>query len=199
MARLACLRICFHWLDWHVCCSHFPGFGANARIAWHGLVCRSNEAMGRFSLGGGATGRFEPAGRREGRREVFASAFEPMKKACKFGDESRGSLQSKDESQVGPASESDWAHRQRHPVRVKDCARCAFLDVGPQLRQGHGSYKHEVHGERARTVWLTQRPLHFPGLWGVGCTFCAFAAQRLADTRRQMAGDAGALGSTSPP
>ena len=122
--------------------------------------------------------------------------------SCKFGLGSSGGLQSKDdgdESQVGPASESDWAHRQRHPVRVKDCARCAFLEIGPQLRQGHGSYKHEVHGEQARTVWLTQRPSHLPGLWGVGCTFCALAAQRRADARGQMAKDVGALGSTGLP
>ena len=155
--------------------------------------------MGRFSLGSDDSGRFgrrpptnptlsTSAGRldvgKSGRRasqtgtkrdSTAAAALEPVKKACKFGDGSRDSLQSKDESQVGPASESDWAHRQRHPVRVKDCARCAFLEIGPQLRQGHGSYKHEVHGERARTVWLTQKPLHLPGLWGVGCTFSCTA------------------------
>ena len=85
--------------------------------------------MGRFSLGSDDSGRF---GRRPptnptlstsaGRREVGASAklasstpvtgtkrdstaaaaLEPVKKACKVGDGSRGSLQSKDDSQVGP-------------------------------------------------------------------------------------------------
>ena len=99
----------------------------------------------------------------------------------------------------GQLQRAIWAHRQRHPVRVKDCARCAFLEIGPQLRQGYGSYKHEVHGERARTVWLTQRPSHLPGLWGVVCTFCALAAQRLADVRGRMAEDVGALGSTGLP
>ena len=150
---------------WHVCCSNFSRLKSKST---QGLVCRSGRAMGRFSLGSGDSGRFAmhpPANptlasseRREvmassGRREVRAgtkrnitAAFEPVTKACKFGDGSRDSLQSKDESQVGPASESDWAHRQRHPVRVKDCARCAFLHIGSQLRQGHGSYKHEVHG-----------------------------------------------------
>ena len=102
------------------------------------------------------------------------AATEPVKKAGKFGLRSSGGLLSMDdgeESQVGPASESDEAHRRRHPVRVKDCARCAFLEIGPQLRQGRGSYKHEVHGERARTVWLTQRPSRLPGLWGVVAPF----------------------------
>ena len=136
-----------------------------------------------------------------GTKRNITAAFEPVKKACKFEPGRRdvgksGSLQSKDTSQVGPASESDWAHRQRHPVRVKDCARCAFLELGPQLRQGHGSYKHEVQGERARTVWLTQRPSHLPGLWGVGCTFCAL---RLAAARGRMAEDVGALRSTGLP
>ena len=161
--------------------------------------------MGRFSLGSGDSGRFarHPAGRREvrastklasstpvtGTKRNTTAAFEPVKNACKF----------EDESQVGSASESDWAHRRRHPVRVKDCARCAFLAIGPQLRQGHGSYKHEVQGERARTVWLTQRPSRLPGLWGVGCTFCALAAQRRADARGRMDEDVGALGSTGLP
>ena len=204
----------------HICCSNFSRLKSKST---QGLVCRSGRAMGRFSLGSGDSGRFarhppaNPTLASSGRREVRASAklasstpvtgtkrnitaaCEPVKKACKFGDGSRGSLQSKDKSQVGPASESDWAHRQRHPVRVNDCARCTFLAFGPQLRQGHGSYKHEVQGERARTVWLTQRPSRLPGLWGVGCTFCALAAQRRADARGRMAEDVGVLGSTGLP
>ena len=51
------------------------------------------------------------------------AATEPVKKAGKFGLGSSGGLLSMDdgdESQVGPASESDWAHRRRHPVRVND-------------------------------------------------------------------------------
>ena len=155
---------------WHVCCRNFSRFKNKST---QGFVCRPGRAMGRFSLGSGDSGRFASLNKL-GCREVLevrasatrsiTAACEPVKKACKFGDGSRGSLQSKDESDVGPASESDWAQRQRHPVRVKDCARCAFLEIGPQLRQGYGSYKHEVHGERARTVWLTQRPSHLPGL-----------------------------------
>ena len=133
------------------------------------------------------------------RRNIVAASDEPVKKACKFGDGSRDSLESKgdDVSQVGLASESDRAHRERHPVFVKGCARCAFLKLGAQLKLGHGSYRHEVHGRRAQTVWLTQRPSHLPGLWGVGCTFCAFAAQRAADARGRMIEGVGALGRSS--
>ena len=166
-----------------------------------GLVCRSGRAMGRFSLGSGDSGRFArypPAnptlelassGRREvraraklasstpvtGTKRNITAAFEPVKKACKFGDGSRGSLQSKDESQVGPASESDWAHRQRHPVRVPDCARCAFLDMGPALRAGHGSYKHEVHGERARTCLVDAAAVASRRIVGSGLRLLRFS------------------------
>ena len=171
--------------------------------------------MGRFSLGSGDSGRFArhpPASTSVTRTkrsisaalEPVKNALEPVKKASKVGNGSRGIVQTQDKSEeeasmVGPASESDWAHRQRHPKQVKGCARCAFLSLGSQLRQGHGSYKHEVHGARARTVWLTQRPSHLPGLWALGCTFCAFAAQRRADARARQAEDVGELGSTGLP
>ena len=119
---------------WHVCCSNFCRLKSKSTQS---LVCRSGRAMGRFSLGSGDSGRFArypPAnpvlelassGRREvstpegqpvtgtkHRRDVGKSVpcDEPVKKACKFGVGSRCSLQSKDESQVGRASESDFGH-----------------------------------------------------------------------------------------
>ena len=103
------------------------------------------------------------------------------------------------ESIVGSVEESDQAHRWRHPKPVKNCARCAYLAVGDQLRQYHGSYKHEVHGARARTIWLAPRSQRLGGAWALGCTFCAFAAQRRADMLTRREEDVGALGSTGLP
>ena len=127
-------------------------------------------------------------------------------KACKLSDGSRGKqTTSADERErllcavVGAVEESDCAHRRRHPTRVKDCARCAYLEVGPQLRQMHGSYKHEVHGRRARTIWLASRSQRLGGAWALGCIFCAFAAQRRADISRRREEDDGTLGSTGLP
>ena len=126
-------------------------------------------------------------------------------KGCKLSDGSRGKqTTSADERErlcavVGAVEESDCAHRRRHPTRVKDCARCAYLEVGPQLRQMHGSYKHEVNGRRARTIWLASRSQRLGGAWALGCIFCAFAAQRRADISRRREEDDGTLGSTGLP
>ena len=122
-------------------------------------------------------------------------------KAGKLSDGSKGRQKSAEElvSVVGSVEESDCAHRRRHPKAVKDCARCAYMAVGPQLRQLHGSYKHEVHGTRARTIWLAPRSLRLGGAWALGCTFCAFAAQRRADMLRRREEDDGTLGSTGLP
>ena len=77
----------------------------------------------------------------------------------------------------GPADETDFAHRRRHPKQVDGCARCAFSLIRVQLVAGPGSYKHEVNGNRARTAWLQERPARLGSTWGLGCAFCAHYAQ----------------------
>ena len=84
------------------------------------------------------------------------------------------------EAIVGKVAETDAQHRKRHPRFRSDCPRCQYLKYGPQWEKHYGSYRSEVQGQRAATVWLAPRPTHFGGSWALGCTFCSHWAQRQA-------------------
>ena len=81
------------------------------------------------------------------------------------------------ESLLGAASETDAQHRRRHPQLKRDCARCVYLELRPQLLD-YGSYHRERLGRRDKTTWLAQRPGHLGGVWALGCVFCSHYMQR---------------------
>jgi len=84
---------------------------------------------------------------------------------------------------VGDVSESDTQHRKRHPEFRPDCPRCVYSEWRSRWEKSYGSYRHEVHGHKAVTVWLAPRLARLGGLWAVGCLFCAHWAQRQADLK----------------
>lgn len=82
---------------------------------------------------------------------------------------------------VGSVGESDRAHRCRHPVCQRNCARCLYLHFRPQWEKYYGAHRQEVHGRAIATVWLAQRPARLGGDWALGCVFCARWMQSQVD------------------
>jgi len=84
---------------------------------------------------------------------------------------------------LGDVSETDTQHRKRHPEVRPDCPRCMYSKWRTQWETSYGSYRHEVHGQKAVTVWLAPRPTRLGGPWALGCIFCAHWAQQQADLK----------------
>ena len=92
----------------------------------------------------------------------------------------------------GSVEESAAQHAARHPVPLKDCARCCYNSARTTLERNYGSYARVVGGQIHRTVWLTPKPPRLGGLWGVGCAFCANLRQTRADARDNARREGGA-------
>ena len=92
----------------------------------------------------------------------------------------------------GDVTETNAQHRQRHPTTQRQCPRCVYLARRRQWEQHYASYRHEVHGVRANTIWLAPRSARLGGGWALGCLFCANLAERLAARKSaaRIAGDA---------
>ena len=84
------------------------------------------------------------------------------------------------EDAVGRVDETVADHRERHPTLVSDCARCQWLQWGDLWRKKQGTSFVENCGRAERIEWIAERPARRGGLWGLGCSVCAHAANKLS-------------------
>ena len=80
---------------------------------------------------------------------------------------------------VGPVDESAEAHRARHPKPRPHCARCQWLQWGPQWKRRQGSCLVERNRRDERIEWVAERSTPLGGQWGLGCLVCAHAMAKL--------------------
>ena len=119
-------------------------------------------------------------GQRSGSAEGCASTPAPKPKGCRrTGGEPRRRDPELHEL-VGPANESSEAHMCRHSPPDKTCPRCRFYSIGASWVGAYGTLDSLRHGPE-RVIWIAERPAHWGGPWGLGCTLCAQALVRASD------------------
>ena len=83
------------------------------------------------------------------------------------------------EDTVGSVRESREEHLARHGGGQQTCPRCRWYKNGCGYICSYGMFVREQHGEvRENEAWLAERPTRFGGPWGLGCTVCAWFANR---------------------
>jgi hypothetical protein len=78
------------------------------------------------------------------------------------------------ETLVGLVTESRNQHMIRHGGGLRSCPRCRFYTLGHRWLAPNGSVQSCARaGAKENTVWLSERPVRWGGVWGLGCAFCA--------------------------
>ena len=79
-------------------------------------------------------------------------------------------------------------HAAEHPNpydHQDTCARCRFL-ARKHLWRELGSCRLPGQSEQLKLTWLTERPSHLGGAWGIGCAACANLLSRLGGDTKGM-------------
>ena len=72
---------------------------------------------------------------------------------------------------VGSVSETREEHLKRHDGGRRTCPRCRFYLHGATWCAAYGTSSVRVGAHRS--VWLSERPPRWGGIWSLGCAFCA--------------------------
>ena len=94
------------------------------------------------------------------------------------------------EQTLGSVDESREEHLKR--CQQPRCPRCRFYNFGPNWQATYGSITEDA-GPRSKTIWLSERPSRWKGVWALRCTLCteALRKQQLAaegSSKRQQDG-----------
>ena len=95
---------------------------------------------------------------------------------------------------VGSVTEGREAHLARHAGGLRTCPRCRWYKRGAEWVCSYGKFVRQHGRTRENVAWLVERPERFGGAWGLGCTVCAWFANR---ARSEVEGSCGP--STSQP
>ena len=79
------------------------------------------------------------------------------------------------EQTLGSVDESREEHLKR--CQQPRCPRCRFYNFGPNWQATYGSITEDAE-PRSKTIWLSERPSRWKGVWALGCTLCAEALRK---------------------
>ena len=82
---------------------------------------------------------------------------------------------------VGKVEETRADHLKKHGGGLRTCPRCRFYKHGDVWTCSYGKLnpaERGLAGPRENVVWLAERPVRWGGLWGLGCSICAWFANR---------------------
>ena len=84
---------------------------------------------------------------------------------------------------VGGVQETRQDHLTRHGGGQRTCPRCRWYKHGDFWTCSYGKLYSQLHsGPRENVLWLAERPVRWGGEWGLGCSICAWFANRATVT-----------------
>ncbi len=99
---------------------------------------------------------------------------------------------------VGSVREGREEHLARHGGGLRTCPRCRWHKRGAEWVCSYGKFvRQQCSRARENVAWLAERPERFGGEWGLGCTVCAWFANRAFSEQRGSERSCGS--STSQP
>ena len=97
---------------------------------------------------------------------------------------------------VGSVRESREDHLARHGGGLRTCPRCRWHARGAEWVCSDGMFvRQQCSRARENVAWLAERPTRFGGEWGLGCTVCAWFANRAFTEQRVGEGRCGSRAS----